>query len=622
MPWFNKQPDLKNNPLYLEPRVTAAETSLAEIAYNVKNFGAVGDGVTLDYQAFKDATDLIKSKGSGTLMLEPNKRYLIFNGQSLESLFDMGSIQGFSIEGNGSTLVFQDANYDNPFNVFKFTNASKLSAQNLKLEGNTTQYPNILAKATFFHAYDKTSDIGLNNLEGYAIDTFIRCSSTTGHPLAYKDQAKRIFVRNINGELIKYGFSFQFNGSDVDIRNVGLNKVHRGYYPYGVKNHKVDITVKNFDAVGALLKAYEGSGLENIDLTLHSDDVDILPETPSATVSVQLAFGDIGDATHKNIKINLDVKNPSDKVDNAFRITNDGSVGGGVGTSTHTIDGLDISGFVKGGKGGALKSENTNGGTWSTLTFKNFDFHNLKIDSQGSSSDMTIEPLAGIASFRDIHLTGANSKFYLTKNEDGKDYVITLDNCIGDSIGNTDVYFTAKATYRNCKLNPASAHSHINKVYENTLINGKMYNRSYNNQSFETATDLNLWWNNYPQVIARKEVTGLANIASYALNLNFNDKYFSFGSTHTQPCIFRYRISFRNTTYSRIGHIFGEILLKSTSSSSVKLQEARILTKTIVITNGTNTADLTVSVTADNVLNFNITSDGGSFDVIGATILI
>jgi hypothetical protein len=30
MPWNSKQPDLKNNPAYLEPRVTANETSLAE----------------------------------------------------------------------------------------------------------------------------------------------------------------------------------------------------------------------------------------------------------------------------------------------------------------------------------------------------------------------------------------------------------------------------------------------------------------------------------------------------------------------------------------------------------------------------------------------------------------
>lgn len=44
MPWYSKQPDLKNNPLYLEPRVTANETSLAESATNVKKDGAKGDG--------------------------------------------------------------------------------------------------------------------------------------------------------------------------------------------------------------------------------------------------------------------------------------------------------------------------------------------------------------------------------------------------------------------------------------------------------------------------------------------------------------------------------------------------------------------------------------------------
>jgi hypothetical protein len=38
MPWNSKQPDLKNNPAYLEPRVTANETSLAENWYsNITN---------------------------------------------------------------------------------------------------------------------------------------------------------------------------------------------------------------------------------------------------------------------------------------------------------------------------------------------------------------------------------------------------------------------------------------------------------------------------------------------------------------------------------------------------------------------------------------------------------
>jgi hypothetical protein len=46
MVWFKKNPDLSNNPLYLEPRITAAETSLAQIATNIKNFGAIGDGTS------------------------------------------------------------------------------------------------------------------------------------------------------------------------------------------------------------------------------------------------------------------------------------------------------------------------------------------------------------------------------------------------------------------------------------------------------------------------------------------------------------------------------------------------------------------------------------------------
>lgn len=47
MPWGNKQPDLKNDPSYLEPRVTAAETSLADILQQNNNtitYGYDGNG--------------------------------------------------------------------------------------------------------------------------------------------------------------------------------------------------------------------------------------------------------------------------------------------------------------------------------------------------------------------------------------------------------------------------------------------------------------------------------------------------------------------------------------------------------------------------------------------------
>lgn len=69
MPWYKKNPDLTNNPLYLEPRVTANETQLAQIATNVKSFGAKGDGITDDTAAISNAIDA--AKNTGRLLFPP-----------------------------------------------------------------------------------------------------------------------------------------------------------------------------------------------------------------------------------------------------------------------------------------------------------------------------------------------------------------------------------------------------------------------------------------------------------------------------------------------------------------------------------------------------------------------
>src|SRR5690554_7903813 len=57
---------------------------LAEIAVNVKSFGAIGDGIADDYQAIKDAVAVINANGGGTLIFPPGTykidRYKITGG--------------------------------------------------------------------------------------------------------------------------------------------------------------------------------------------------------------------------------------------------------------------------------------------------------------------------------------------------------------------------------------------------------------------------------------------------------------------------------------------------------------------------------------------------------------
>lgn len=73
MPWGNKQPDLKNDPTYLEPRVTAVESSLADKAtkkqlpIDITDYGAVGDGVTDCLSAYNTAISGTTSDATGRI---------------------------------------------------------------------------------------------------------------------------------------------------------------------------------------------------------------------------------------------------------------------------------------------------------------------------------------------------------------------------------------------------------------------------------------------------------------------------------------------------------------------------------------------------------------------------
>lgn len=98
---FNNTVTIETGTNYPEPEVTV----------NVKDYGAVGDGKAYDRDAviaaFKAAAALAEAGTPSKLEFEAGKTYRINEKQDAFALFDLDNLSNFTIDGNGSTILFE-----------------------------------------------------------------------------------------------------------------------------------------------------------------------------------------------------------------------------------------------------------------------------------------------------------------------------------------------------------------------------------------------------------------------------------------------------------------------------------------------------------------------------------
>lgn len=98
---FNNTVTIETGTNYPEPEATV----------NVKDYGAVGDGKAYDRDAviaaFKAAAALAEAGTPSKLEFEAGKTYRINEKQDAFALFDLDNISNFTIDGNGSTILFE-----------------------------------------------------------------------------------------------------------------------------------------------------------------------------------------------------------------------------------------------------------------------------------------------------------------------------------------------------------------------------------------------------------------------------------------------------------------------------------------------------------------------------------
>lgn len=287
-------------------------------------WGAKGDGVSDDTDAFKSMFYSIQMAGGGTVVLLPGKNYKISLGTSSlsdKSICAFNGIDGLYIIGNGARIFTEDqytfAEYSSGaagWYFLTFENCKNVSMTGFTYEAKTNWPDTAKLGNPFIWMKDGNSNFNFDlNLVSLAYGVWAG---------TYAQQYKNI---NIDIKLKTYdvGYPVAVYGSD-NVNILGyMERCRRNIYIAGSKNVMADVTVKDFHGpISALVTSNIPSGTTSATATVEypSENVKVRVRDDGSTHSTPYEGGqtrryltglspssDHGVGEFKNINIEIDL---------------------------------------------------------------------------------------------------------------------------------------------------------------------------------------------------------------------------------------------------------------------------------------------------------------------------
>ncbi|MDQ8757223.1 hypothetical protein RCO27_13405 [Sphingosinicella sp. LHD-64] len=175
----------------------------------------------------------------GTLHLEPNRRYNLGIQATTDHVFQLFWMQDATLAGNGATLVIQTRG-EVTYNLFYLAHYRNLRIENLSaVDTGFRDTSDTGAKFIVVDAGQRDSvDITLDNVAGERLVSFIQLQGRPGGP---RVRGVRI-MPNCRATRVFYGLACLNQGDDVS-GGFSTHNSGRSYFPYGVRNHSLDIRV-------------------------------------------------------------------------------------------------------------------------------------------------------------------------------------------------------------------------------------------------------------------------------------------------------------------------------------------------------------------------------------------
>lgn len=388
----------------------AVRTALAKMGdvVSVKDFGAVGDGVTNDTAAFAAATTAINALGGAIFLIPPGTYKIVPTVGAAVCAFS--SLHGITILCEGATLAdSQTYGAADAAKLFSFTACKNIVFAG-KLQVTTEAYgPGYANTAQGLTAVYLAQgcvgwDIRLVMTGGSSAVSAIRAS---GDPLSYVSKNGRLDLVCTN---VHYPWLGAFSGSDVTLQ-LDATGCGRNFFVYGAQNNRLVVRSKN-QKVTSLIKAYLGLGCDNITVDWYDRDSDSCTAAAPA-ISLDWNDGATNAATHRNIDLRMNTIIPVALPWGNTIALNKYSDGASTPDSTgrgHVLDGFKLSGSMD-LTGTALSHLVMGAGAFATSgtpdVQRRIEIADLNLTTGTGAFTVPLPALADVAHIRNVVSNGA-----------------------------------------------------------------------------------------------------------------------------------------------------------------------------------------------------------------------
>lgn len=228
---------------------------------SVKDFGAVGDGVTDDQPACARALAYLISIGGGVLIFPPGTYNLVTTTSdgTVSQYFDLTNHENISFIGYGAKINCAWTSASFAAILFNMDGSRRINVEGFDVTGYFSRTLNVVNTHATVFAYmrSRTQDgdgITFKNIRTQGIETFLSANSD----LSNSFRMRNVVIQNVFAYNGYYGINCANNCDNLTTINFRTTNFIRSYFPYGVSNHNINYQSYGGDVfTDCLIKAYQ-----------------------------------------------------------------------------------------------------------------------------------------------------------------------------------------------------------------------------------------------------------------------------------------------------------------------------------------------------------------------------